>query len=83
MITAEQLAEWKEHPVTREIFKGLKELKADIKDQLGNGATIGPDAEFTHASTSRSVGQIDGLNQLLNISFAEESSEEVVGNEGY
>lgn len=83
MINAEQFAEWKEHPVTKEIYKELQSVRDEIKDQLGNGNTVGPDAEATHGFTNRAVGQLDGINQLLNISYGAEESEDVVGNEGY
>jgi hypothetical protein len=83
MISAEQFAEWKEHPVTKEIFKDLKGIRDSIKDQLANGNTIGGDAEATHGLTHRAVGQLDGINQLLGIHYAVEESEEVDEQSGY
>ncbi len=76
MITAEQFAEWKEHPVTKEIFAEIKRVKDDIAAQIAYGQTIGPDAQATHGLTNRAVGQLDGLNQLLNISYADAESED-------
>jgi len=73
MITAEYFQESNTHPVTKELFTELKRTKQDIIDQLVNGNSIGPDAQATHGFTNRAVGQIDGLNQLLNISFEGES----------
>ena len=69
MITSEQFKEWKNHPVTKELFIELKKSRQSIIEQLANGGTIGADFDSTHGLTSRAVGQIDGLNQLLNISF--------------
>jgi len=84
MITAEQFAEWKEHPVTKEIFAEIKKQVEDIKDQMAYGNTIGGNADATHGFTSRAVGQLDGLNQLLNISFADkEIVDEVSDQSGY
>lgn len=84
MITKEQFQEWKTHPVTKELFDKLKEMKYSIMDQIANGNTIGPDAEATHGFTNRAIGQLDGLNQLLNISFDGESVEnEVDERSGY
>lgn len=84
MITAEQFHEWKNHPVTKELFAALKKTKQDIVEQLANGNSIGPDAQATHGFTNRAVGQIDGLNQLLNISFEGDSvSNEVDERSGY
>jgi hypothetical protein len=73
MITSEQFQEWKTHPVTKELFTELKKTRQSIVDQLANGNSIGPDAQATHGFTNRAVGQIDGLNQLLNISFEGDS----------
>lgn len=70
MITAEQFAEWKTNPVTKEIFKMLKDTKEEIVEQICLGNTIGINAEATHGLTSRAIGHLDGINQLLNISFS-------------
>ncbi len=75
MITAEQFAEWKAQEVTREIFELLEESKKDLQGRLADGSTVRPTADETHGLTNKLVGQIEGLNQLLNISYA---SEEVV-----
>ena len=84
MIRAEQFAEWKEHPVTKEIFTELKKIKENIKDQLADGNTIGDNAEATHGLTNRAIGQLNGIDQLLNISYAdEETQEEVNSQSGY
>lgn len=83
MISAEQFAEWKEHPVTKEIFTELIVVRDSIKDQLANGNTVGPDAEATHGFTNRAVGQLLGIDQILNISYADEEPQEYVGTEGY
>ena len=78
MITAEQFAEWKEQPVTKEIFEALNEVKLALQERLTSGQTIGDNADVTHGATNKLVGQIEGLNQLLNISYeSEEDSDEV------
>ena len=71
MITSEQFQEWKTHPVTQEIFAELNKVKSELIDQLSIGNTIGQNADYTHGMTNRTVGQIDGLNQILNISFSD------------
>ena len=83
MISAEQFAEWKEHPVTKEIFSELKSVRDSIKDQLANGNTVGPDAEATHGFTNRAVGQLAGIDQVLNVTYGAEPLEYEVGSEGY
>jgi hypothetical protein len=69
MITAEQFAEWKTHPVTIEIFEELDKMKKGLVENMVAGSTLSRDPGNTQGLTNRMVGQIDGLNQLLNISF--------------
>ena len=84
MISAEQFQEWKNHPVTKELFVELKKSRQAIIDLLANGRSIGDDAQTTHGLTSKAVGQIEGLNQLLNISFEGDSiASEVDERSGY
>ena len=68
-INKEQFMEWKEHPVTKEVFNEVNLLLTALTTQLVEGQTINYDAAATHGLTSRVVGQIDGLKQLLNISY--------------
>ena len=75
MITAEQFAEWKEQPVTKEIFGELQLVKEDLRGRLASGQTVHSRADETHGMTNKLVGQIEGLNQLLNISYAQEDPE--------
>ena len=72
MISAEQFAEWKTHPVTQEIFAEIEQVKKDLTDKLKQGNTIGDTAEKTHGMTNRMIGHIEGLDQLLGISYAQE-----------
>ena len=74
MITPEQFHEWKNHPVTKEIFVELKKTRQLLIDRLVIGSTIGDTAEITHGNTGRLVGHIEGLNQLLHISFENETN---------
>jgi uncharacterized phage-associated protein len=84
MISAEQFAEWKEHPVTKEIFAELKNTRESIVEQLAYGNTIGHDAEATHGLTNRAIGHLAGIDQLLNISYAAESPRDEVNEQsGY
>lgn len=74
MITAEQFAEWRAQPVTEEIFTLLNEVKKELQERLSSGATLGQHANVTHGLTNKIVGQIEGLNQLLNISYEDEET---------
>ena len=65
-LSKEAFDEWKEHPVTREIFTEIKQTIEELKTKLSNGLTISSSAEETHGRTSHLVGKIEGLNQLLN-----------------
>ena len=73
MITPEMFAEWKEHPVTKEVMKEVRNKINDLTEKIIDGRTVGQSAEVTHGLTNKMIGQIDGLSQLLNITFAEES----------
>jgi len=79
MITKEQFSEWKAHPVTIEIYKEVERAKQSLVSMLSKGATIGQTAEETHGMTNRVIGQINGLNQLLNLTY--EDNEEEVSHE--
>ena len=84
MLTSEQFQEWKNLSVTKEIFAELKKSRQAIVEQLSNGNSIGYEAAVTHGNTNRLVGQIAGLDQLLNISFEGDSIEnEVDERSGY
>ena len=52
------------HPATREIMRELKELRDQKLEYIASGATILKSAEL---STETIVGQIQGLDEFLNI----------------
>ncbi len=72
MITKEEFDEWKENPTTKQIFKELERMRANLLANLSKGTTLGQSADVTHGMTSKAVGQIEGLNQIINITFEEE-----------
>ena len=73
MITNEQFAEWKANPVTQEIFTELQKIRDGLFEKISYGGTIGDTADQTHGRTNRMIGHLEGIDQLLNISFAGES----------
>jgi len=73
MISAEQFQEWKNHPVTKEFFIELRKTRKALEDKLVNGNTICQTAEETHGLTNRTVGNIAGIDQILNSYFDDES----------
>ena len=72
MVTKEMFLEWKAHPVTIEVYEEVEKLISMLKDQLAEGTTLLPQADATQGTTSRLVGQIEGLNQLLKLDYEDE-----------
>ena len=70
-LSKEAFDEWKSHPVTREIFKEIEQTITNLSESIMSGETLSFSAEETHGKTNRTVGQIEGLRQLINISFEE------------
>lgn len=75
-MTKEDFIGWKNEPITIEIYKKLEETKQALMDGLANGQTLSTLADETHGGTARMIGNIEGLNQLLNISYEDETEEE-------
>ena len=75
MITKEQFEEWKTHPVTIEIYEEIKKAKEVLLNNMSDGLTLGQKADVTHGLTNKLVGQVEGLNQLLNITYEDEDKE--------
>jgi len=69
MLTSEQFQEWKTNAVTIELLTELRKVRKVMESKLINGNTIGQNAYETHGMTNRVVGNIEGLDQILNISF--------------
>jgi hypothetical protein len=72
MITKEQFVEWKTHPVTIEVYEEVELAKQGLLEQLMQGVSIGQRADVTHGLTNKVIGQIEGLNQLLNLTYEDE-----------
>jgi hypothetical protein len=76
MVTKEQFVEWKTHPVTIEVYEEIERAKQILVTHLSEGATIGYEAQVTHGQTNKVIGQIEGLNQLLNLTYEDEEQPE-------
>ena len=72
MITKEMFLEWKQHPVTKEVFEEVEKAKQNLLRNFSLGLTIGSSADTTHGLTNKLYGQIEGLDQLLNITYEDE-----------
>ena len=66
-ITKADFSEWKDHPVTKEVFSMLQQQLEGIKTDLGNGITMAN----KNLTTDYLVGRIQGLNDFLGIDFEE------------
>ena len=72
----EEFSGWRNLPHTVEVFKKIEDMKKALQDGLGNGQTLCTTADETHGNTARMVGEIRGLDQLLNISYEDETEED-------
>jgi len=74
-MNSEQFQEWKSNPTTVEIFKELEKVRDDIKDALCSGQTLNSSSSETISNTARLIGNLEGINQLLNINYEDEAEE--------
>ena len=71
-VSKEQFAEWKEHPVTQQLFAIFEEEKAKIQFKLNSGHSLikaEQDAGFT---TENAIARIQALDLFLSIRYEEE-----------
>ncbi|MEA2038871.1 MAG: hypothetical protein U9N82_03455 [Thermodesulfobacteriota bacterium] len=69
MLTQETYNEWKGHPATKEVFGELAKIKINLMTALSQGQTLSGDASETQRDTAMIIGQIQGINQVLHITF--------------
>lgn len=74
-ITKAQVSEWKQDPVTRAWFTGIRRKIQIGKDYVTEGGTIDTEHGATEVKTARAVGRIEGLLDAINI---DEETVEVV-----
>ena len=75
-MSEEQFYGWMNDNRTLEIFGKLKELKSFLSDRLTDGNTICPTASETALLTAKTVGNIQGINQLLGITYLAKEKED-------
>lgn len=68
-ITREQFADWKDSPTTMAVMEQIEARKKELSMVICDGHSISDTADETAIRTARLVGNIEGLNQLLNIEF--------------
>jgi hypothetical protein len=75
-LTKEQFEVWRVHPITEEVFREVGNIRDGLKESLAEGRFLDVDSPHkTAMRTAEIVGHISGLDELLNISFAEEGEE--------
>lgn len=68
-LTQSDFIDWKNHPVTKIIFKSLEEIREEINQTLTNSEVLL--GKESRVQVPRLVGQREGLDILLQISFEE------------
>lgn len=67
MISKEEFQGWIANPVTQWVLDRLKVKRRGLEIGCGRGTVLNVDsAEKTFSAYSRTVGQIEGLNEILN-----------------
>ncbi len=75
-LTPEQLAEWKQYETTREVFRWIREWRADLLEQMGRGCFLNlGSAEATALQAAVLSGEVQGYDRLLEIKAEEPEPE--------
>lgn len=72
VITKEDFFLWKTLPITKAVLKELRETRAALKNALSSGETLTGEAGATAEKTARMVGNIEGIEMLLELKFEDE-----------
>jgi hypothetical protein len=65
-ISKDQFLAWRDNPVTKRVATVLKHRIEEQRDKLAAGGAFDPENPFiSHASTARTLGKIEGLEELL------------------
>lgn len=79
-LTRDDLAQWRNNPVTKEYFNALRQKQIDLARYMAAGGTLtspgleGNDAP-TEEKTAKTVGRIAGLEDALTVELATEEDE--------
>jgi hypothetical protein len=69
-MTKSEYIDWKNHPVTLEIFRQLQRRMNDLQEMLGESAGVDPRQDAVY------VGAIKAYKDLVTIDFYDEEQEE-------
>lgn len=67
-ITKDEFLSWYNQEVTQSIFQHIEQLRKEFVEGLASGITLG---DKTSETTARAVGNIEGLDYLLNIRYSD------------
>lgn len=70
-VTSEMFFEWKQNPVTQEIFTVLEERREKYLSEILNGETLMTDKALQ--VTGINIGRISAIDEILSLTPIEES----------
>ena len=77
MISRKQYEDWKDNPVTVEIFKDINSIINEIRNDIANfGLYSIDDPQSTHLQMTKALYEIRGLSRILEIEFVDPHEEE-------
>ena len=74
----QEVAEWKQHKVTKYLVERLIEDAKDLKDLWAEGSFTGADQSITIQLNSRAIGQYAAIAQMLEFIESDMDIEEMV-----
>lgn len=78
--TRAELEEWQSSDTTRWVLERLRLDRKALSEVMETGGTIGPEVGTTAQLTARLVGEISGLDHILERDFTEYLEEVKDGN---
>jgi len=63
-ITKAEFLEWKTSKVTKEVLALLDNMKQELLERMGDGATL-----YTEHDTAKAVGRVQAYKDLINIEW--------------
>ena len=73
-LSKEELEEWWHSKATQEVVKEFVKWRDAITTEMLDGRTLSDNAGFTAQMTARAVGEIAGLNYLIERKFVEDGN---------
>lgn len=76
-IPREQLRQWLQNPVTKEVLEALHQVRSHLQNSLLNGQTLILNSpEQTALQTTLLLGKLSGLNLILEMELSDASNDE-------